>query len=223
MRPIALPPHRPALVLALLAVAALSARGTSAVEKDVYREIRGRYEGLVLPLRIDLRSAVTATPPNTVSLAGIGYARETAPVIFGRLEKVYVQRVINDGKTHLELTIYRSRDEADRLRASDIPQPMLNNPLAGRSLAGFARQDSTSVLLEVNAGRKEPARQMQEIETLLKKVFYIGSEPSVEELEEFVRAHHGMAPSRLHALTGLSVERIHALLEESNPASPGRP
>ncbi len=214
MRHIGVPHLRYILAPALAAVAALSAPPPSAVERDVYREIRGRYEGLVLPLKIDLKSAVTATPPNTVSLEGIGYARESAPILFGRLEKVYVQRVINDGKTHLELTIYRSKDEADRLRASDIPQPMLNNPMAGRTLAGFARQDSTSVLLEVTAGRKEPARQMEEIETLLKKIFYIGSEPSVEELEQFIRAHHGMGMSRLRALTGLPSERIRAILEE---------
>jgi hypothetical protein len=210
-------------LLALTPVLALSAGAPGAVERDIYREIRGRYEGLVLPLRIDLRTAVTATPPNTVSLDGVGYARESAPVLFGRLERVFLQRIINDGKTHLELTVYRSREEADSLRAIDIPQPMGGNPLAGRTLAGFARQGSTSVLLQVNAGRKDPERQREEIETLLKKIFYIESEPSVDELEDFVRAHRGMAMNRLRALTGLSPEKIRALLEEGGPAPAARP
>jgi len=220
---------RPQAVLAS-AVAALLLASTGpapAVDRDVYKEIRGRYEGMTLRLRVDLMAARRALPPNIMSLDGMSHARENAPVLFGRLEKVFLERVTNAGKTRLELTVYRNHEEADRLRASAIPQPMGGNPLAGRTLAAFAQQGSTSVILELRAGKNEPQEQLSEAETLLDRLFFLKSEPSREELEDFVRKNHGLSLGRLRDLTGLPAERVRELLREAggdgDPARPAEP
>lgn len=194
-----------------------------AIQRDTCREIRDRYEGLALRLRIDLKAATGAAEPNVISLEGVGYPRERSPVLFGSLETVFLQRITSEGGVRLGLIVYRSAEEASRLRASAIPGPSLDNPAYGRTLAAFARQGSTTVMLELQAGKKDPQGQLDEIETLLDRVFYLKSEPSPEDLENFVRRHTGMPISRLRALTGLPEERIRTLLKDAAPASQDAP
>jgi hypothetical protein len=190
-----------------------------AVQRDTYKDIRSRYEGLSFRLRVDLRAAGRATDPNVVSLDGVGYPSERSPILFSALDTVYVQRITSEGGTRLGLTVYRSQEEADRLRASAIPAPSMANPNYGRTLATFAQQGSTSVILELKAGKKDAPGQLAEIETLLDRVFYLKSEPTREELETFVRRHTGWPISRLRAATGLPEEDIRALLKDA--AEPG--
>jgi len=206
--------------LAALAVCLLAAQGAWAIERDTYKEIRSRYEGLSFRLRIDLKSAGRATDPNVVSLDGIGSASERSPVLFGSLETVFVQRITSEGGTRLSLTVYRSQEEANRLRASAIPGPALSNPNYNRTIATFAQQGSTSVLLELKAGKKDPRGQMEEIEALLDKVFYMRSEATRDDLEAFVRRHTGWPISRLRAVTGLPEDDIRALLKGAPAADP---
>ncbi len=213
----------PIVAAACLAVTLLLSAGpATAIDRATCREIRDRYEGHVLRLRVDLRPATTASDPNVVSLEGVGYARERTPALFGRMETVYVQRIVSEGGSRLGLTVYRSREDADRIRASAVPQPTFINPAAGSTLANFARQDGTSVLLELKAGKKEPAKQLEEIETLLDRLFYLKSEPGREEMEDFVRGHSGMPLSRLRALTGLDPDRIRELLKEAPAGAPAQ-
>jgi hypothetical protein len=185
-----------------------------AINREAYREIRARYEGMTMRLRIDLKAATSAAIPNVVSLEGIGYGRERAPVIFGRMERVYLERVTSEGSTRLGLTVYRSQEEAARLRASAIPQPMGANPNFGRTMAAFARQGSTSIVLELKAGKKDPQNQIQEIEVLLDRAFY-REEPGPEEMADFVRRNRGLPIPRLRELTGLEAEAIRRILAES--------
>jgi len=203
----------------LVATCLSSAPALRAVQRDTYKDIRGRYEGLSLRLRIDLKAAGRATDPNVVSLDGVGYPSERSPILFTALDTVYVQRITNEGGTRLGLTVYRSQEEADRLRASAIPMPSMANPNYGRTLATFALQGSTSVILELKAEKKDAPAQLAEIEALLDRVFYLKSEPTREELEIFVRRHTGWPISRLRAATGLAEEDIRALLKEA--AEPG--
>jgi hypothetical protein len=168
-----------------------------------------------LRLRVDLKAAGRATDPNVVSLDGVGYPSERSPILFSALDTVYVQRVTNEGGTRLGLTVYRDKEEADRLRASAIPMPSMSNPNYGRTLATFAQQGSTSVVLELKAGKKDAPAQLAEIETLLDRVFYLSSEPTREELERFVRRHTGWSISRLRAATGLPEEDIRAILKDA--------
>ncbi len=134
---------------------------------------------------------------------------------------MFLQRITSEGGSRLGLTVYRSREEADRLRASAVPQPMGANPNFGRTLATFAQQGSTSVVLELKAGKKDTAGQRQEIETLLDRVFYLKSDPTRDDLESFVRHHAALPVSRLHAVTGLPADEIRALLRDAAP--PGTP
>ncbi len=212
------------IVALLIAGFLLPVQRLEAIQRDTCREIRDRYEGLALRLRIDLKAATGAAEPNIVSLEGVGHPRERSPVLFGNLETVFLQRIISEGGARLGLIVYRSEEEASRLRASAIPGPSLDNPAYGRTLAAFARQGSTTVMLELQAGKKDPQGQMDEIETLLDRVFYLKSEPSPDDLENFVRRHTGMPISRLRALTGLPEERIRMLLKEAAaPASRDAP
>jgi hypothetical protein len=206
---------RPRAGSAILA-AALATTSIVAVERHVYRDIRGRYEGLTLRLRLDLKAATQAPIPNVLSLEGLGYGSERAPILFGRLEKVFVERVTREGGTRLGLTLYRSREEADRLRASAVPSPLMPNPNFGGTLAAFARQGSTSVILDLRAGKKDPDAQQAEIEVLLDRLFY-RDEPPREELENYVRTHPAMPISRLQAVTGLDADTIRRLVQEAAP------
>jgi len=200
----------------LLIAVVLPARS---IDRDLYKDIRGRYEGMTLRLRIDLKVAAQAAFPNRIGLDGVGYGRESAPVLFGKLENVYIDRISSEGGTRLGLTIYRSEEEANRTRAMAIPQPGMANPNLGRTMAAFAAQDSTSLVLELKAVKKDPQGQLAEIETLLDRVFY-RTDPTHDELVDFVRTHAGWPLARLHTLTGLPVDQIRAIQQEV--AAPAR-
>lgn len=191
-----------------------------AIDREIFKDVRDRFEGRALRLRIDLKAATGVAEPNIARLEGIAQPGERSPVLFQSLETVYVQRITREGGSRLGLTVYRTEEEARRLRASAIPGPSLSNPAYDRTLAAFARQGSTTVLLELKAGKKDPQGQLDEIETLLDRVFYLKSEPGLQALEDFVRRHSGMPISRLRAVTGLPDDRIRELLKEAAPPAP---
>lgn len=210
-----------ALAAALLVAGFLvPAADIRAIGREIFKDIRDRYEGRALRLRIDLKAATGAAEPNVARLEGIAQPGERSPVLFGSLETVYLQRITREGGSRLGLTVYRSEEEARRLRASAIPGPSLSNPAYDRTLAAFARQGSTTVLLDLEAGKNDPLGQLDEIETLLDRVFFLKSEPGLEALEDFVRRHTGMPISRLHDLTGLPDDRIREILKETAPPAP---
>ena len=212
---------RAALAGMVLAAGLFAPAGVArAIDREVFKDIRDRFEGMALRLRIDLKAATGAAEPNIARLEGIAQPGERSPVLFGSLETVYLQRITREGGSRLGLTVYRSEEEARRLRASAIPGPSLSNPAYDRTLAAFARQGSTTVILDLKAGKKDPQGQLDEIETLLDRVFYLKSEPGIEALEDFVRRHSGMPISRLRSLTGLPDERIRAILKETAPPGP---
>ena len=211
---------RPGLAMTLLAAMLLAASPAGSIERDLFKDLRAEYEGMTFQLRVDLRRADAATAPNVMSAAGVGYARERSPVLFQRLQRVYIDRVTNDGKRSIGLTIYRNAGQADQYRALAIPPPALANPNAGGTLAAFAQTDSTEVLLELQAPKSEIGAQRQEIETLLRRLFYIASEPTREELEEVVLMHRGESMGQLQALTGLEVRQIREILERASPGPP---
>jgi hypothetical protein len=202
-----------ALILCLLATP-----DVRAIDRDAFKEIRGRFEGLTFRLRVDLKSAVRAIEPNVVSLDGVGYPSERATTLFYGLETVYLERITNEGGARLVLTVYRSAEEARRLRASAVPPPTMANPNFGGTIAAYAQQGSTSVVFEVKAAKKDRQGQLREIETLLDRVFYVSSEPTRQDLEDFVRRHRGMPVTQLRALTGLPEVEIRTIQE--NAAAP---
>jgi len=199
-------------VAALLAVA--GSPPVLGVARDVVNEARSAYEGRTLRLRLDLKSAASAIEPNVLTLEGIGYGRPDAPVLFGRLETVYLERVASEGGDRLSLTVYRSREEMQQLRATAIPPPTIGGtPIGMQPMSGFARTGSTMVIFELLAKKKDPAAQREEIDTLMKRLFYLDDAPERGELEEFVRQHRGWPIPRLASVTGLSPDEVRAILD----------
>ena len=188
--------------------------GLEAVPRSLVREVRDRYERKTWRLRVDLRAATHADDPNVVTLKGIGYPREDTEILFTELESVYLDRITREGRTRLNLTIYRSLEEAEHLRASAVPPPPGIHPTYSHTLATFARQGSTTAILELQTKKGEPEKQKDEVMNLLDRLFYISDQPTIETLEDYVRSHHRLPVGRLRAATGLDVERIRAILEE---------
>ena len=199
-----------AVVLCLLAGPA-----AWAIDRDAWKEIRGRFEGLTFRLRIDLKSAGRAVDPNIVTLEGIGYPSERSTTLFNGLETVYLDRITSEGGTRLGLTVYRSAEEAKRLRASAVPPPTMANPNYGGTIAAYAQRGSTSVVLELKASKKDRPGQVREIEALLDKVFYITAEPTRQDLEQYIRRHPGMSVRQLRAITGLPEVEIRTIQQDA--------
>jgi hypothetical protein len=183
-----------------------------AVSREVAGALRDTFEGRTLRLRIDLHSAAHSVEPNVMTVSGMGYGREGSPVLFHRMEMVFVDRVTSEGGSRVSLTIYRSETEARDLRANAIPGPMPGGPTAALSTTAFARTDSTAVILELGSGRKDPAAQRREVMALLDRLFYIDTEPARDEVEAFVLQHRDWPVARLAALTGLTQDEVRALV-----------
>ncbi len=210
----------PALLIPALLIPARAAAG---LDRQIYKDVRARHEGMTYRLRVDLDQAQGARDPNVISLQGVGHGREKGRVLFGRFERVFVERVINGGGSQLELTVYSSKEEAQRLRASNIPQPGYPGSSYGQTVGSFAQLGSTSVRFELQAGKKDAAGQSKEIEMLLDRVFYLSSEPTQEEREAFVRQHYGLPRQRLRELTELDGETIRRLTEQAAAAAADAP
>jgi hypothetical protein len=199
-------------VAALLAVA--GSPPVLGVARDVVSEVRSAYEGRTLRLRLDLKSAASAIEPNVLTLEGIGYGRPDAPALFGRLETVFLERLSSEGGDRLSLTIYRSREEMQQLRATAIPPPTIGGtPIGMQPMSGFARSGSTMVIFELLAKKKDTAAQREEIDALMKRLFYLDDAPERGELEEFVRQHRGWPIPRLASVTGLSPDEVRTILD----------
>ncbi len=207
-------------VLAACALLAALIGSLEAVQRRIVREVRDRYEGSSMRLRVDLRAATRADDPNVIGRGEPALTRKAAAVLFNEFETVYVGRIAREGRSRLNLTVYRSREEAERLRASAVPPPPGAPPSYGGTLGVFAQQSSTSVILELEAEKSEPDRQREEIEALLRRVFYVDAKPTFEDLESYVRRHPGLPVPVLRARTGLDPERIRALVEEAR-SKPG--
>jgi hypothetical protein len=199
----------------LLACSLCAAPAALAVPRAVLSPLRPQYEGRTLRLRVDLRSSTSAIEPNVMTMEGMGYARRETPVLFGRLETVYLERMASEGGTRVSLTVYRNEDEIKQLRAIAAPPPAITGIPAGMSpTPGFARSGSTSVILELSAPKSDPAAQQKQIEEMLGRIFYLDGDPSREELEAFVKEHHGWPLPRLAAVTGLPEDDIRRLIQE---------
>ena len=211
--------------LALLAGAGfvLAAADGRSIERDLARSLRDRYEGRTLRLRVDLRSAANAAEPNRISLAGVGYGRETAPVLFHRLESVYLDRLTSEGGARISLTIYRSQEEALHMRAVSIPAPVVGNPAGVNTMGAYARGGSTSVFVELRAGKKDPDGQRRETDTLMDRLFYLSGEPARSDLEAFVLEHRAWSVTKLASITGLTPDEVRAITTAAPPEPPAAP
>jgi hypothetical protein len=208
-------PRRAASVLAFGIVAA--ATPAPAVDRDVVRTFRDAYEGQSLQLRLDLDTAMHSLEPNVLSLGGFAHGRENGQVLFFALETVYVDRVMSEGGSRMTLTIFRTADTARRLRSQAVPPPVTGIPSGSQSIATYASSDSTSVALELQAGKKDPDGQRHEIETLLGRLFYIDAKPTRDDLIRFVAGHRDWPVSRLAKYTGLGADAVKEILAALGP------
>jgi hypothetical protein len=214
-------PRLPILPVGLACAAFLfAAGGAPAIDRDLGRDLRDRYEGRTLRLKVDLRSAAQAAEPNRISLEGVGYGRETAPVLFYRFEPVFVERLTSEGGARLSLTIYRSAEEAQRMRAVSIPAPVIGNPAGVNTMGAYARGGSTSVMVDLKAGKKDPAAQRREADELLGRLFYLAGAPARSDLEAFVLEHRNFTVTRLSTITGLTPDEVRVLTTAPGPGAP---
>ena len=206
-----------AAVVLGIAAAVLTAPRAEAVARDVVRDFRDTCEGHTFQLRYDLDSAMHSIEPNVLSLGGMGHGRENGQVIFYALETVYVDRVMSEGGSRLTLTIFRSGETARRLKSQAVPPPITGIPTGSQSIATYSSSDSTSVALELHAGKKDPEAQRREIETLLGRLFYVDAKPTRDEMSRFVAAHRDWPVSRLARLTGLDSATVKEILAALGP------
>ena len=212
-------PRTPVIAAVALGIAAAfaPAQRTDAVARDVVKDFRDICEGHTFQLRYDLDSAMHSLEPNVLSLGGMGHGRENGQVIFYALETVYVDRLMSEGGSRLTLTIFRSGETARRLRSQAVPPPVTGIPTGSQSIATYSSSDSTSVALELHAGKKDPEAQRREIETLLGRLFYVDARPSQDDLTRFVAGHRDWPVSRLAKLTGLDSGTIKEIIAALGP------
>ena len=204
----------------LLVLMAVFSQPALAVKREVIRDFQEDFGGRSYKLRVDLQGTNYMSVPNVMSAKGFKYQGRQFPVLFHRLQLVYLDRISNETGKSVALTIYRSRNDAGQIRGSIPSAPM--NPAAGASetaLGSFAREFSTTVVLELSAEKKDLDGQREQILDLLQKVFYVREEPSFEEKEAFIRENRDLPIPKLMDLTGLPEQAVRHILEHK-PAEP---
>ena len=220
------PHRRPVPWLLLLATTFLLWRSdVQAAKREVIRALQEDIAGHSYRLRVDLQGTNYLSVPNIVTAEGFRYRGRHFPVLFRQMETVYVDRVSNDGAQAVALTLYRSKKDAGQIRGAIPAAPMgPAAPGAETALGSFARDLSTSVILELLADKNDLAAQRAEILELLGRVFYFKVEPTYEEKEAFILSHRDLPLPKLGELTDLPEEMIRGILErrtgETQPESP---
>lgn len=199
---------------------ALLPRPALAVKRDVVRGFQEDFGARTYRLRVDLQATNYMSVPNVMTAKGFKYLGRQFPVLFRKMQMVYLDRISNESGQSVALTIYRSRDDAGQIRGSMPSAPM--NPAAGASetaLGSFAREFSTTVILELTAEKTDLDGQRAQILDLLQKVFYVREEPTFEEKEAFIRENPDLPIRKLVEMTGLPEQAVRRILEH-HPAEP---
>ena len=210
----------PSLPLWVLLVLLASPTTALAVKREVIRGYQEDFGGRTYRLRVDLQGTNYMSVPNVMTARGFKYQGRQFPVLFHRMQMVYLDRISNESGKSVALTIYRSRNDAGQIRGSIPSAPM--NPAAGASettLGSFARDFSTTVVLELTAEKQDLDGQRGQILDLLQKVFYVREEPTFEEKEAFIRENRDLPVPKLMEMTGLPEQAVRNILEHK-PAEP---
>ena len=208
--------------LPLATLLILSAPQAGAVKREVIRDLQEEIAGHSYRLRIDLQGTNYLSVPNVVTSEGLRYRGRQFPVLFRQMEMVYVERISNDAGKAVSLTLYRNRKEAEQVRGAIPPAPFTpGGPGTESALGSFARDLSTTVILELSAGKDDPRGQREEILQLLHRVFYLKEDPTFQEKETFVLSHADLPVSHLADATGLPEEVIREILKRSEEKKEG--
>jgi hypothetical protein len=204
-----------------LVLVVLVPRPALAVKRDVIRGFQEDFGGRTYRLRVNLQGTNYMSVPNVMSAKGFKYVGREFPVLFRRMQMVYLDRISNESGKSVALTIYRTKNDAGQIRGSIPSAPM--NPASGASetaLGSFARDFSTTVILELTAEKTDLDAQREQILELLQKVFYVREEPTFEEKQAFIRENRDMPVQKLMDLTGLPEQAVRQILEHKPVEAP---
>lgn len=193
-----------------------------AVKREVIRGAQEDFGGRSYRLKVDLQGTNYLSVPNVMTAKGFKYQGRQFPVLFHKMQMVYLDRVSNDSSKTVALTVYRTKDDAGQIRGS-LPSAPMNPATAGAAetaLGAFARAFSTTVILELTAEKKDLPGQRQQILELLRQVFYVKEEPSFEEKEAFIRENPDLSIPRLVEMTGLPEEMVRRIRDRGPEPDP---
>jgi hypothetical protein len=199
----------------------LLASDAAAVKREVIREFQDELAGRTFRLRVDLQGTNYLAVPNIVNREGFHYRGRQFPVLFREMEMVYVDRVSSDGNKTVALTLYRNKKDAGQIRGA-IPAPPLGpvGQSAETTLGSFARDLSTTVILELHAEKSDPNSQRAQIRELLSRVFYYNAEPTHAEREAYILSHRDVPVFKLSETTGLPEEMVKQILQRDAEPAP---
>jgi hypothetical protein len=199
----------------------LLATDAAAVKREVIKEFQDELAGRNFRLRVDLQGTNYLAVPNIANHEGFHYRGRQFPVLFREMEMVYVDRVFNDGNKAVALTLYRNKRDAGQIRGA-IPAPPLGpvGQSAETTLGSFARDLSTTVILELRAEKSDPDSQRGQIRELLSRVFYYNVEPTHAEREAYILSHRDVPVFKLSETTGLPEEMVKQILKRDAPPAP---
>ena len=200
--------------LSLASSVVLFAPDARGVKREVIRDLQADFAGHSYRLRADLQGTNYLSVPNVVTDEGVRYRGRQFSVLFRQMERVYLERISNDGGKSVTLTLYRNKKDAEQVRGAIPPAPYApGGPGTETTLGNFARDLSTTVILELRAEKTDPAGQREEVLQLLGRVFYLKEEPTYEEKEAFILSHPDLPLAKLAVATGLSEEVVRRILE----------
>ena len=202
-----------AFALALL----FGVSSASAVRREVVRDLQDEFGGRSFQLRVDLQRTNYFSAANVLDARGLTHQGRTLATLFLQMETVFLERVVSDGGKSVALTVYRNRDEAQRIRGAVPGQAFPVGGDLGATMGNFARDLSTTVVLEVAAEKSDPDAQQRQFLELLDRLFYMKTAPTYEEKEAFITAHRTLPLGRLTEITGLSDEVVRGILKKTEP------
>ena len=203
-------------ILAALSVLLLAFSGSSAlaVKREILKQLRQDYTEHTYQLRSDLWGTNYLVISNRLNDEGIHHRGRGLAVLFYQLETIYLDRISNEGKRAVTLTLYRNREDAYKIRGAIPAAPMPYTPDLTTTMGSFARDLSTSITLEVEANKKDPAAQREQFIDLLNRLFYLKSMPTYDEKAAFVEDHPYLPIQKLMSLTELEEEVVRGIIKQ---------
>jgi hypothetical protein len=195
----------------LLILSALFPAPARAVKRDIIKELSSDYAGRSYQIRVDLRGTDYFAAFNVVDDKGVHYQGREQAIMFYQMETVYLDRISSEGDKQIRIAIYRSREDARQIRGSVPAAPIPVGPDRASTLSNFARDLSTNVILQLQAGKAEPSLQRTEIAALLEKLFFLKETPTFDQKEAFILSHPDLPMARLTAITGLSEDLVRGI------------
>ena len=200
-----------ALAISLSADVALADKPSRSAKKA----FELKYQGKKFRLRIPLRPSEPYVGAQYVDYEGAHFPNYKQPVMYEAIERVTIDSVGRSGDGFY-IVVAREAGTSDRVVSDQVWEGFIKERQpAGDAINRAFRESLAIVGLRTGTAAKllSDEEEVAAAEELLKKVFYIDSEPTREELLEFVRGHREYPVEALMEITGLSLEDIRGCLE----------